>query len=291
MMRVVLAVVLFTASIAAADAPTARLQVAGACELTDAAERANELLGRTAVVSTAEPSFRVTTQIVDDGVESTLTYRRSATAEEYARTLSATSCSELAESIAVVVSLVLRQEARVAPAESSELQPETALIRPSNTRTRATLELGVADGTANTAAVIVGGRVHRGASALGIDITAGDADEIAVGAGRVHVVAARITAAGCRRLGSIVACGLAIGGLVRGRGEGLMDARAAARPIAGLGARLEWRQLVSASLGLRVFVDLEQLVATTRFLVDDMPVWTSDSRQVWLGAGIFLRIL
>jgi hypothetical protein len=69
-----------------------------------------------------------------------------------------------------------------------------------------------------------------------------------------------------------------------------MGATSAVRPVAALGTRLEWRQSVSRRFGVRVFADLEQLVATTRFLVDDTAVWTSPPRQAALGAGVFLRV-
>jgi hypothetical protein len=81
-----------------------------------------------------------------------------------------------------------------------------------------------------------------------------------------------------------------IGGVVRARGEDLMNARTAFGPVAALGARVEWRQPVSRRVGVRVFGSVEQLLARPRVVVDTTEVWAIPARQAAIGAGIFFQV-
>ncbi len=287
-----------TASVAAADAPTARLELTGACELGTVSDSANELLGRVAIAPDAQALFRVVTELAGDTVVATLSYVSDAGLAQQPRTIAATNCDELAESLAVVVSLVLRQEALAAPpvvepvtgAPSEpvrEVEPGVQPVAPPRMRS---IELAGAAGSAGIGSVIAGVRMQHGRGSVGLELAVELPTETTIGMGTVDVVTTRAGANGCVRLGPVAACGLLIGGVTRGKGEQLFDAHSVIKPIGGIGARLEWRHLVSSRIGTRVFCDFEQLLATTRFLVDDMPVWTTASRQVWLGAGVFLRM-
>lgn len=298
MRGVVIATTLLMVSVAAADAPTARVEVSGACALDTVTNRTNELLGRTALTPEARAAFSVTAEVESDAVVATLEYVDDAGGAQQARTISATSCDELAESVAVVVSLLLRQEALSPPPRPrvrAELpvdpvrEVESGVARPIGPARTRSIDLGGAGGTTGAASFMVGGRLQRCRAAAAIELGLETPVELPVGSGSVHVAIGRLNASSCVRLGSLNLCGLLTGGVVRGRGEGLMDARTAIKPIAGLGVRLEWRQLVSTHVGMRLFGDFEQLLANTRFLVDGMSVWTSDSRQAWFGVGVFLQ--
>ena len=78
--------------------------------------------------------------------------------------------------------------------------------------------------------------------------------------------------------------------MIRGSGTGLVDARAAFAPTAALGARVTWEHPFTRLLSLRLHVDAEAGVTTTRFDVGHMPVWASNRFEVWGGAGVIALI-
>ena len=58
----------------------------------------------------------------------------------------------------------------------------------------------------------------------------------------------------------------------------------------GTGRRFESRVEASVPvlrrIALRLHVDALQSLTSSQFLVDEMPVWTSKPRELWLGAGV-----
>jgi hypothetical protein len=288
-----LAAMLLVARAAAAEPlATAKLEVSGACELTALESRSNELLGRIAI--TADARARIAIAVTQDAgaFNATLLFSDEAGAAQPARTISAATCDELAESVAIVVSLVLRQAppppAPPPPVVTPPPQDDTTYT-PAPAPTKA-LELGASISSAKQSALVIGGRLDRGRAALGADLELVAPASVDVGIGSVHVLSARLDIAGCWRLRGFAACGLAIGGLVRASGEDLMNARSAVRPVAGLAARVEWRQDLSRRVGLRIFVTGEQLLARPSVLVDEAPVWTYPLRQAALGGGLYFRV-
>jgi hypothetical protein len=302
----VIATVLTTATAASAEPLTARLDVRGACELTSVEARSNELLERAAILDGGAARFTVDTTSGGGTVSATVTFFDANGTAWPARTITASTCEDLAGSVAIVISLVLRQDSQ-APARRSSAPPPEAANRaaaaaplaperaPDEQRApdrgmRTVVDVGAAARSSHESALLLGVRrtYRRLAFGLALDVSAPTTTDLGVGS--VHVLSARLDATVCAHAGGFAICGLAVGGLVRASGDDLMGATSAVRPVAALGTRLEWRQSVSRRFGVRVFADLEQLVATTRFLVDDTAVWTSPPRQAALGAGVFLRV-
>ena len=298
MKGVAIAVVLAMPAPASAESMrSARITADGVCDLAGLDVRTNELLGRTAIVDGAAARISIVTADRAGAVTATLTFADNAGTQS-ARTLDAASCAELIDPLAIVLSLLLREDtgSRAAPERPlpplppAPPEPETEVadipVVPARTRSRM-LELAATMGTGGTGAIILGGRVERRRHALGLELHAGLPSATELGVGTVRVMTAKLDAVACYRHGGFGACGLVMAGLVHGRGEDLMTPQTSILPMAGVGARLEWRQPMSRWGGVRLFADVEQLLSTTRFLVDAIPVWTSDARQAWLGAGIY----
>jgi hypothetical protein len=303
----VLAVVMLTTAVAAADpARTVQLDVAGACDLASIEPRTTELLGRAAFDSEARAHIGVVTAADGGGATATLTFVDENGTAQPAREMTAASCDELAESVAIVISLVLRQAAPEAPLPAppppaptppapaptalAPMQDDSGYVPLAPTRAITALELAAALSTAKQSALVGGGRLEYARTALVADVEVAMPASVEVLQGAVHVASARVDAGGCARIKSFAVCGLIGGGVIRARGEDLMDARTAIRPVASLSARAEWRRLVARQLGVRLFAAGEQALVRPSFVVDDVAVWTTPLRQLWLGAGIYFQI-
>jgi hypothetical protein len=292
------AVLLATTSVAAAQPATARLDVSGACELAQLEARSNELLGRAGVVADARAQIAIATHVEGGAQLATLSFVDEHGAAQPARTITAASCNELGESIAVVISLVLRQNAPPPPPARAPPPPPPAPVReddsvfaPAPPPAKAlALELGAALATTMQTSIVLGGRFERARFALGVDLEVPMPETVELGTASVHVMSLRADAAGCFRARGFAACGLLIGGLVRARGEDLMNARTAFGPLAAAGARVEWRQPASRRAGVRIFASVEQLLARPRIVVDSTEVWAIPEREAALGAGLFFQM-
>ena len=294
-----LALCVMTSVAAAETSTTVRFEAAGACELTALEPRTNELLGRVAITADARARIAIASEQTGDAVSATLTFSDEAGVTKSSRTITAASCDELAESIAVVLSLVLREPApEPAPAPPPPAPPAPAVTTGVDTtftlvparHSPIAIELGATIGSALDSAIVIGGRLERRALAFGVELAVAMPKTVEVLGGAVHVTSARLAGAGCARLNQFSGCWLVIGGAVRGSGEDLMDARSATGALVGVGARVEWRQPVSRRAGVRVFGAVEQLLVRPSFLVGDTAVFSSAERQAWLGAGVFLHI-
>jgi hypothetical protein len=155
---------------------------------------------------------------------------------------------------------------------------------------RKAFELGATVGSAKEVALVLGGRIDRTGVTFGADLAVTLPSSVTVGDGSAHVIGARLDAAVCARVASFAGCGLIVGGVIGARGEDLMDARTAVRPLAALAARVEWRQPMASRFGLRVFASVEQLLARPSFVVGTTAVWTAPWREAWLGIGGFLQM-
>jgi hypothetical protein len=291
---------MMTASVAAAEPPrTTQLEASGACPLPDVDAHASELLGRAAIDASAAARVRVVTEQHGDALDATLVFVDENGSAQPARPITAASCAELAESVAIVISLVLREAppTPAAPSRASASAP-TAAERVRDSTTLATVrpptttafELGAATRVGGGPALVLGVRLERGRRALGFDVAIDAPATADVPPGSVHILAARADAVGCLHARGFAACGLVAGGVARARGEDLMDARAAIRPLVAVGVRAEWRRLVTRHLGVRGFASVEQLLVRPSFLVADTAVWTSPLVQAWVGFGAFFQM-
>jgi hypothetical protein len=296
MLRSVSAAMLLATSVAAAEPRTTRLDATGVSELASVEERANELLGRNAISTDAAARVDVSTAREGETLSATLTFTDE-NGVAHPRAMTAASCDELAESVALVISLVLREEAPPPPAPVSP--PPSPVEQPTNDAlftpaappaTSRVVELGVATSSARHSALVLGGRLERRRTTLGAEVAVGIPEQVDAGQGAVYVWSARADIAACLRMQSFAACGLAGGGVVRARGTDLMDASSAVLPQASVGLRAEWHQRLTRRVGLRVFATIDQVLVRPSFLVDATAVWTTPLIQAWLGGGVFFHM-
>lgn len=285
------------ASVAAADPPrTMRLASSGPCDLTSVEPRTSELLGRSALAEAARAHVDVVTAQTADAATATLTFVDENGAAQPPRDVSAASCDELAESIAIVISLVLREEPPAAPPPPAPppppptVQDDSRYVAPSSAVPTKAIELGVATSSGRQSALVLGGRLERRHTAFAADLELVMPTSVEVLQGAVHVASARADVGACLRARGFSGCALLGGGVVRGRGEDLMESRTAVGPLATAVLRSEWRQPVSRRLGVRVFASVEQVLVRPSFRVGDVAVWTTPLLQAWLGGGIFLQM-
>jgi len=104
--------------------------------------------------------------------------------------------------------------------------------------------------------------------------------------GSIEVLRTELSISPCIHRGAFAVCGLASGGVIRGAANNLRDARTAYSPVLSAGARLVWEHAVSDRFALRLHVDAEGLLTTTRFDVDQMVVWTTPRFEAAAGVGV-----
>ena len=222
------------------------------------------------------------------------------------RTVTARTCDELATSVALIIVMTLRdaappRDAAPSPAIASAppIAAATPVARPvaATTATSATtttahrtevaLLLGGAGDLRGHAALVAGARATRRWWSLGLELQAEPPRRLDLEAGgQITLSRTYVTAAPCAHLRGFGLCGIATAGALRGRGVELQDAVAVTRPIVQLGGRVEWRRAVATRLAVRLHLDATRVLTSARFMVDQLPVWASDSRELRLGAGV-----
>ncbi len=220
------------------------------------------------------------------------------------RVVRASSCSELAKSLALVIVMSLRADEPREPAsvtrgitierttlpitiEASEPTEGNRARRDAKTVEHVEALLGGAGDLSRRPALVLGGRWHHGALSLGLELHVLSPQSIDIDAGgSVEVTRTGVEAAPCLHVTYLAVCGLASARMVTGEGHELAEAAHIRRTAFAVGGRIELAYPVLHRLSLRVHLDGLQALDRTRFTVDEMAVWTSDSRELWLGAGV-----
>lgn len=225
------------------------------------------------------------------------------------RVVRAASCNELAKSLALVIVMSLRTDELRAgePREPTSVTHGITIERPALPIALAATDaldaapaatrvnhveamLGAASDLGGRPALALGGRWHRGAFSLGLELHLLAPQSIAVEAGgSVEVARTAIDAAPCMHVSHVALCGLASARMITGEGHELAEAAHIRRVALAVGGRIELSYPVLHRLSLRAHLDGLQALDRTRFTVDEMAVWTSDSRELWLGAGIVAK--
>jgi hypothetical protein len=151
-----------------------------------------------------------------------------------------------------------------APAASARIDP--ALVA------RVGVGAAVRDVDALTA---LGARLRRGELSAEVVAAMQTADELAAGPGHVTIGLTAFTTAVCAHMRSFAACATATGGWWTGRGEALFDASTVRLPYIAAGMRVGWAYPMSARFSVELAAGVEVGLTTSRFLVDQMPIWTS----------------
>jgi hypothetical protein len=287
----IVASIVLTAVTAEAEPRRARLRATGACSLDAVAAQVADS-GGSSIEDSAHAYFAVSSVRDAHGITARVVFVDDTGHEHPARELSAADCDELTDAVTVVVTVVLRERAppRPTPPEPREpQQPQEQSTMRSTPPSITMIELGGASRITGELAAILGGRLGRASRSIGLELALEAPTHLTAGSGSVTVTTGRFIATPCVAARGFSACGVMAGGWSRGRSDGLMDTRTVTAPVFAVGVRAEWRASLTQRLGLRVFVELDQVLTTTRFLVDDMTVWTNARREAWVGTGAFLR--
>ncbi|HEX5061682.1 MAG TPA: hypothetical protein VFV99_20085 [Kofleriaceae bacterium] len=251
------------------------------------------------------------------GAEGSIVYTSAAGDVTAPRVVHATSCGELAKSLALIVVMSLRADEQVdAPAPvmapamippattppmtttptttmtSNELvnHSTTSDTRAHSSTRHVALFVGAASDTTAHPALELGSRWRHDRLSLGLELRIATPESIDVGdGGTVNVATAGLDAVPCFHAGYLGLCGLATAGMISAEGQALANAATARRAAFAIGGRIELDVPLLHRLSLRVHLDGLQALTSSRFLVDQMPVWTSEPRELWLGAGVLAK--
>jgi hypothetical protein len=213
------------------------------------------------------------------------------------RVVRAASCHELAKSLALVIVMSLRadepreptsvtRDVEIAPPTDVPIIVEEQRMRRAKPNHVEAL-LGGASDLSGSPALLLGGRWHRSTFSLGLELHVRSPLSIAVEAGgSVEVTRSGVDAAPCVHVKYLAMCGLASARMITGEGHDLAEAAYVRRAALAVGGRVEVDVPLVDRVSLRMHLDGLQALDRTRFMVDEMAVWTSDSRELWLGAGV-----
>ncbi|HEY4178197.1 MAG TPA: hypothetical protein VGM90_15225 [Kofleriaceae bacterium] len=277
-------VVLAIASSAAAD-PIAVTSSGDACDLAALPAAANQL----APPDPRDVAATVTTSRVDAGVQASLTLTTDDGTST--RTVSAVTCAELVDSVALVLAMAAQPVPHApepAPLRATPLV-ERSPDEVATTRHASGWSALAGGAVANdmNASVLVGATVHLRRNSLGIEARYQLPEQLDVSTmGRVSVTTSALSLSPCHDVGALSLCGTAGAGFIHGRGTGLVDAQSATHPLVALGGRVAWTLPLTDRFALRFHLEAEATLSTTRFDVDNMPVWTSDRVQVRGGTAL-----
>ncbi|NVB80124.1 MAG: hypothetical protein HOV81_17150 [Kofleriaceae bacterium] len=224
------------------------------------------------------------------------------------RLVQAATCEDLASSVAVIAAMVIEDLASTpVPTRSFEGQhvvdpePDDLSLdylievppRPPRSREIAFVAGATSDiGPDTRRRFVVGARLRRASLSVGIEGQAGTPDEIAVTMrGRISVARAELTASPCLHLGSIGGCWLTSLGALRGSAAGLYGMRTVFAPTLAGGLRLTWERWYRDRIGVRIQLDGRAFATSSRFRVDNMPVWESQRFEASTGLAMLVRFL
>ena len=211
------------------------------------------------------------------------------------RVIDAASCDELVASVALVIAMTPAHAKPLAPIPEPAPEITRTIVAPAPPRIGRWDALAGGAGSIDTGGLVervaLGARYRRGDRSIAAELRGDLPDEHALASGRVDVLRAELAIVPCLHRGAFAACGLAVAGLWRGSGIGLVTEQAAFAPELAVGARIAWETALTARLGLRAHLDADALVTTTRFDVDAMPVWTSPRVEATAGLSLIARFL
>jgi hypothetical protein len=203
------------------------------------------------------------------------------------RVVSAASCAELADAVALVIEVALADEPVARPVPVVVAAPVVVVAA---TPTEMAISVTAANGVSSHGweqAVIAGARWRRDALSLGAELRASAPDHQALtGSAELAVWSTAASVAPCVHRGAFAGCATVTAGLTAGYGSGLTDEQRVLTPLLAGGLRLVWEHPLNDRFALRLQVDAEAALTTSRFDINQMAVWTSDRLAIWGGAGV-----
>jgi hypothetical protein len=238
------------------------------------------------------------------------------------RVVASADCSELGDSIQVIVEMALASErfenptvplnetppasmTASIPAETSSAAiersermvetPDSAEPGPERSASRVAAIAGAGAAISERGIaqqLMLGVEWARSPNSLELGLLADGTDTINLPVmGRIDVSRVQLSLAPCRHAGRIAACAVGTIGLFDGAGRDLTRARHGYSLLAAAGFRIAWMQRVTGRLALRFHVEADALLTTTVFKVDDMPVWKSPRFEASTGISLLANFL
>jgi hypothetical protein len=278
------------------------------CDLTGLDANVAKLLAdnevpdaQASVVTTGNKrTFRADVTVVDDDGQS-----------HGPRIVTASSCAELFDSVAVVIAMAVSGTANpltsvgdmdaIEPIPAVEVPPSTDAVNLVVTRAalvrsprRWSIDGYVAAARSLTSSeqIQVGARVSRGRRSLTLQLAvhAPEAVEVTTTA-QIAITQTELTLAPCAHMGSLSGCALLVGGIIQGDGGALYGTRAVVVPMAATGLRVGWEHFLTPGFAVRVHVDARAMLTKATFDVDHMPVWESSRVEGSAAVGLLARFL
>jgi len=286
MLRVLLALVLASSI---ADASPLRVEISGdACDLGRLEAKTIELAPDATFRADAPTRLSIATRATKGGVAARITH-------DGGREVRVATCDELVDSLALILAMASRTAAeRPATDEEHPLTPaiverdEDAVPSPPASSLWSVYAGGAGSRTSEhwITRAVAGVRWRRNAGSLGVEARASSpTDDYLDEATKIRVWDATLALVPCLHLRGLAVCGSVAAGFIRGTSTNLADARDRTSPSMSLGARLEWTLPVWGPLGVRVHLDADAYLTTTRFDVDHMARWGHDRVEVRGGFG------
>jgi hypothetical protein len=274
-----------------------------ACDLRELAPQVRALLGYDPFEREETARVSIETSTSPDGVIAHAWFDDGAGGRQGPRVVEAASCEALVEALAIVIVMVVPDllttvtPAPVAPVAREPKEPDDLLVARDATLTSTApvstttgFYTAVAGGTSDHGwqqQLILGTRWKGHVRSLGLELRVGAPQAIQVNAvGSITVWKTALSISPCAHIGPLDACALASGGIIRGSGDGLEDARSAVSPMVAVGTRLALEARFTPTVSLRLHADAQAVLTTTRFDVDHMAVWVSNRLELWAGAGV-----
>jgi hypothetical protein len=293
-----------------ASASPLRLHVTGdACDFASLEPQLAQMLGADPVDSNAPASAEID---VANASEARVSFDDGNGLVRGPRVVTAASCNDLVKSVAIVIATALPDEQAAPPAPEAPAvvvaQPVQAPAPPTITIEPVPAEVDVAPainapshshtdvyaaGAAGITAAgadgqaIIGVRLRRSFASISAELR-GDAPQqfSAERMGNIDVARAQISISPCAHFGAFATCAIAGAGTIHGSGAGLTSPREAYTPLLTAGLRMTWELALTRRIALRIHLDADALLTTTRFDVDDMNVWESPRFEASAGLGV-----
>ena len=204
-----------------------------------------------------------------------------------------TDCRELAETLALAVSLAIDPLAGAAPPAPAATIPPLHPPEPEATPISFAAQAGVL-GSLGAApelsfGVSVGAELRRGGWSWGVEGAGSFGASEKVMAGSVGASSLNGALLPCARPGSFGGCAVIAAGALYGSADNLGQAHNTTTPLLSLGARAFYDISLSSHIALRPTLEVDFPLVRTTLLVAQQPVWTTSTVCGSLGLNLVIR--
>ena len=237
--------------------------------------------------ATTSALVRVETATDGDQFSATVTFE-----DGRQRVVHVASCAELADSAALIIEMALSEHPAAEVHAPVHIATELAVTASPVARASTGFDVVAAGAGALSShgwqeQLILGTRWKHAARSLGVELRVAAPDHQPIGpSAQIDVWTSAVSVSPCLHRGTLAGCVTATAGIVEGGGHGLVDVQRAFTPLLAGGLRVTWEHPLTGRYALRLQLDAEAALTTTRFDVDHMTVWTSDRVTIWGGAGV-----